>query len=822
LKNKLKKSTAPDQPPVRRGKLLLHIFRLAGFALALFALLTVGLPPNTIRHITAQLHEAGIPLQVKSIRLSMHHGWQLNDARLYSTSPDDLQPLLEVKKLYVMPWPVDWKNLVTGGWHINVYAKRLGVSLGRPWEDALPKSHPFRTISQLKASLTAAPGRVDLESSDLQWGNIRLLTHGTARFSAVKNESQSRQSKDFRRRAAKAADALSLLKCEKFPHLNLTFNLNEAHPEENSLEAILTAEGIVWQNRVYERLSGMLEYRDSSWTVPVLQLNRSQQEQLILHGKINFETGIAQASVENTLSAADLFSLLPDEAQSAVAQTGIQPYGRFDFTASAGPAPAEQLAEKITVQIQQAQFKRKDITVDSLTLRLTRDGNRVEVSDMHAVVNNGPLSGNLKLDLDSKTWIARMKTQCDPLIAGEYDKDLQDFLQRFDFPVELPKTDLALSQAGPDQPVVMNGTISANRFLCGGVPIDHLETSLIYSNQVVDLTPIHAVRMNEQFDGSVQVDFNRQLGIFNATNSFPPADIARALAPDNHTLLELFRFDGPVYAAGHGQIDYGGWIHHALKGVFRAENAGINKLQVSLFSADIEMRGTQLLFTNASARIYDGLAKGSAEFDISLEDGSAPCHIKARLSQINLEKMLGQVSAGGYNRTRGLLSTSFELSADAKAGFWKSVLGSGQIKIENGRLADVPLFGGFSRLIQSAFAGFNLFSLTTFSADYTLHDGAIWSDNAQLGGTLFSTRARGNYSPENGLNFAVIAEPFRQSNSDDKEWYQLQRWAADAVKEGTAPLFRLLEFQLDGPLDKPQWRFVNLPKDVSELLRSSK
>jgi len=32
------------------------------------------------------------------------------------------------------------------------------------------------------------------------------------------------------------------------------------------------------------------------------------------------------------------------------------------------------------------------------------------------------------------------------------------------------------------------------------------------------------------------------------------------------------------------------------------------------------------------------------------------------------------------------------------------------------------------------------------------------------------------------------------------------------LRESTAPLFRLLEFKLEGPLEKPEWRFVNLPK----------
>jgi hypothetical protein len=824
LKNKLKKSNSLSQDKVRPAKLRLHIFRLTGFALGLsllltlFALLVVGLPPGLTHRIIARAQAAGIPVQVDSIRLSPHRGWVLNNFRLYSTSPDDLQPLLSAKKLYLLPWPVDWKNPGQGGWNVKVYVKDLGVSLGSPWESVLPENHPFRNVGRLSASLTAAPKQIAIEKAELDWGGINILARGTALFS----DGETQQDTDFRRRAAKAADALSQLKCEQPPQLSLNFNFNNIRPKESFLDATLSAKGITWRDRVYKRLNGELSYRDSVWTLAALKLNRSDVEHLALHGAINLDTSNAQVSVENTLSAADLFNLLPDEAQSAVAQTGVKPYGKFDFTASAGPAPYDQLAEKVTVQVQQAHLNRHDITLDPLAFSLTRDGSRVEMKDIQARVNGGPVAGSLVLDLDSKAWTARAKTQCDPAIAGGYDEDLRDFIRRFNFPVEQLKTDLTISQAGPDQSVVIAGTLSGNRFTCGGVPIDHLETFMVYSNHVLDLTPVRAVRAKETFDGNVQVNFARGLAFFSATNSFPPADIARALAPEEHTVLEQFRFSGPVYAAGQGQIDYRGWTNHTFTGSFRAEDVGMNKLQAALFSSDVAVRGTQLLFTNTAMRLYSGLAEGSAEFDLLLTDGSAPYRINAKVNQIDLSQMLGQLSAGDYGRTRGQLSAVLNLTADAKAGFWQSAQGNGRVEIKDGHLADVPFLGGFSRLIQSTFAGFKLFSLTAFSADYELHDKAIWSDNAQLGGTLVSARGRGNYSPEKGLDFTVAAEPLRQTGNGDKDRNQLQRLAIGALREGTAPFFRLLEFKLEGPLEKPEWRFVNLPKEFPDFLGLSK
>lgn len=789
---------------------MLHGLRLAGFTLGLlallglFALLVVGLPPGMTRRITAHLQEAGIPLQAQSIHLSPHRGWVLKDARLYSTSPDDLQPLLTARKMYVRFWPVDWKQPVTGGWRIRLYVKSMGVSLGTPWENTLADGHPFRTIQKLEAAITAAPGRIAIDRAKLTWGGIRFVAHGTVLFEGTAESQKIKD--DFRRRVALIADTLSRLKCEQPPELRLDFNVNDARPEQTFLNANLWAEGLTWRNRRYNHMDGALSFRDSTWTLGELRLTRSENEQLFVRGSIDMtgRTNV-QAFAENTLTATDLLNLLPEKTLAAVAQTGIHPGDKLDFTASVGPISLDQITANAEVNVRQAQLKWKDITLDPLALHLVSDGSRVTVSNLQAKVNGGPVSGTLQLDTKAFAWTARIRTQCDPLVAGAYDEPLHHFLQRFSFPEEYPETDLTLSQSAPGESLVMAGTISAKNFTCGGVPIDHLETFMTFSNQVVDLMPIRAVRNNEQFDGSVQVDFSRNLGIFNATNSLPPGDIAQALAPNEHTILDSFRFNGPIYAAGKGQIDYGTWTNHSFEGTFRAEKIGISKLNADSFTSDVQVYATQILFTNSVAKLYNGCAEGSGEFDILLADGSAPYRIEANIEGIDLKTMLQQISTGDYNKISGQLSTSFTLTGDAKTKFWNSAKGSGQVQVANGRLADIPLFGGFSRLIQSAFAGFNLFSLTAFSADYQLHNGAIWSNNAQFGGTLISARGRGNYSPDKGLNFIVTAEPLRQTG--EQGWYQIQRLAATAA----APFMRLLELELSGPLEKPEWRFVNLP-----------
>lgn len=827
------KSKRKNPSSRRRKRLLRHpvrqFFRLTGFTLSLavlltlIALLTFGLPDSLTRRITAKIQDAGIPIQIQSIRLSIHRGLILNNARLYSRSPDDLQPLLNAKKIVLMLWPMDWRNPANGGWNIRVAANTLDVSLGNAWEQTLRETHPFRSINQLNATLTATPGHIAIENASMQWGGIEILSRGTIRFSpaalndnwpgSLKQAADSirTQDPDVRWRIARTINTLSQLQCKKSPQLNLSFQLNQLHPEASFLEAVLSAEGVTWKDRIYQKISGTFGYRDRIWTLTALHLDRTNEQQLVLHGAFNLNSSNVQISVENSLSAADLFSLLPETAQSAVAQTGIKPYGRFDFTLASGPAPLDQLKKAFDLQVQQVQLTRQNITLDPLSFRLRREGSQLKATEIQTRINGEPLTAALEYHLDTGAWNASLQARCDPSPAGSFGgSDLEEFMGRFTFSNQWPKAELMLSQAGANAPFYMKGSVTGDNFTCAGIPIAHLETQMVYSNEVLYLRPMHIVRDAYQFDGDIQVDFIHNLALFNVTNSFPPAEISQVLAPGMKTILNEIHIDGPLFSVGSGRIDYNTWTHHDFSGAFRVKTVELGGVQASDVRADISGLGDQLSLTNASMKLYGGSAHGSAVFDIFLPDGPAPYRINARLESLNLAKMLKDLFHMEPGRTRGQLSTDITLTADANQPFWASVKGHGQINIRDGYLADLPLFGGFSRLVQSAIPGFNLFSLTSFSADFTLHDAAVWSDNAQLGGSVFSTRGQGSFSPETGLNFIAAVEPLQQIKND--EWNELHSWTAAALKLSTQPFFLLLKFQLTGPLDKPEWRFVNLPQ----------
>lgn len=809
----------------RQVSLWLHVLRLLGFAgglcllLLFFALLTVGLPENFSQEIQHRFRQQGVPLRFDSIRLSLHRGWVLSNVRLYSTSPDDLQPLLQTRKLYIWVWPTDWNHLSNTDWFVKIYTRDMALSLGHQWEEHLAPDNPFRTVDKLKTTFTAGPGRILIDRAYADWGGSRINLRGTL---LPRPGDSSGHAKSLFRQMTDAVERIGQMQFETPPELYADFNINAAQPADCTVDAMLSIDGLVYRSCVMDQLAAHLRYRNRELHLSGLVRQDNTNRYLAVSGTFNTEQQTAVLSVTNTLPASDVLNFLPQAGSAFLTNEEIVLPDRLDLSAQFGPAPLKNLAEQFQIHIRSTQVIRNDLMLNPLACRILRDGDRLLITNIDAVANGGPLSGSAQINLASKIWKTTLRGQCDPAPVGTLTGGgLQKFISRLQFPSEQPQFEMTIIRPAPNTPLFVKGNVDAGNFSCSGIPIEKLQTSLVYSNRTLSLESLRVSRAKEKLQGSVQVDFQNHLSRLNITSSFPPGDIMQVLAPDKKTPFDLFDFIGPVYFSGKGTFDYGEENRHNLHGSFRGEQIGFGKLLFSQFNTDVHAEGSRLVFTNVSARLFDGLAEGQAEFDTRTIDGAAPYSLNTQFTDVNFKQLVRRYSTNNTERTEGLLSGKLRFHADAKAGFWASVSGAGRAEIRKGRLANVPLFGGFSRLIQSVFPAFSLFTLTSFDADFTLRDGAIHSTNAQVGGTLMSARGSGRWSPKSGLYFNVKAQPLGKSR-EDKAWYDVPAWASELLKKGTSPFFYFLEFQLTGPIGDPEWNFSNLPNEVTEVLRRSK
>jgi hypothetical protein len=922
----------------RRGgkavKHLLHLLRLTAFTaglillLALFHLVTIGVPAPLTRHITARLQAQGIPLQIGSITLSPRRGWVLHNPRLYSTSPDDLTPILQTKQLACRIWPKDWSNLKESAWDVSIRGIDIAIRPGRQWESFFPKPGPFRSLGRLQADLTVDSRQLTINYSEIQWGTVRFSAAGHAVFPATATPLTPGLMDQIEHVANQVTEALRDTSIIGASELNLKFDLPEAGLKKSSARAIFLIPGLRRNNLTYKDINGTVSLSDETLHLDALHITAEDENKLTLSGKWTLPERIIEASLTNSMPAADLLNLLPNPLAEQVEQAGIQRSGPLTFNAQIGPATADKILEQIHLNLQAVNVTRNGLDLNPLQFNLVRSGNQINIRNIETTIHGAPASGAFEMDLQARSWNASYKGKV-PLdvVSDLLDATSQKWIDRFEFTGGLPDIDGQVTKEGNDDKLQLLADISASNGLCEGIPfetfsttmsysnrtfslaplrmsdgdkhfegtirvelaeklahfeiessfappvithilkldapdiltnltytgpvfctgsgrVDYsggtnhdvqgtlsatnvlisglaaetLDTTILYTNRTCSLTPLRISVGDKFFNGNVRLELAEKLVLFDAESSLAPPIIAQILLPNRPTVLTNFTFNGPVFSKGAGQIDFSGGTNHAATGMLEAAEVSAARLTARNFKSRIEAYGDQLLFSEGKADMFDGTADGAAIFDLCLKNQESPYKIDLNLTDMDLSRIAQYINTNDTENTRGRVTASINLQADASTNFWDSATGNGVVKIDQGQLADLPILGGFSSLLRTTLPGFSLFSLTTLYAEYDLHDGKLHSDRIELGGTLLSTRGHGTYSPKTGLDFTAQAELLRQTRKN-KKWYQLHLWLADALKGGTAPLFFLLEFKLTGPLDNPNWQLVNLPKEISDLLK---
>lgn len=794
-------------------------FALGGIIiLTLFHLLAIGLPPKTIRHICSLAQEKGIPLRIESIRLFPHRGWALQNVQIFNPSPDVLKPLLKTKVIYVHLFPEDWSDLKHGGWHIRLNSRDIDLSLGQQWDEQMPPGHSFRTLKKMRANLHIRPGEIAVDSASALWNSLQIEVKGLASRSTKKSSAAPDRLTSLLKHANRIADTLNRIDWEPDSRIDLSF---ASSPETNTLNAALFIKEPVWDNHIaFEQLSGNVTMKGHMLRIKSFELAQQNGSHLIANGSFNAANQTTELELENTFPTEDLLPLLPVTLKSSLSDWEIEPSGPLTIHATFGPAVPKQLLHHIQATVHNLQITRKDLTLDSVSFSIKRDNEQLELQSVRANANGGNLTGDLKIHLPSRAILAHVDAHCDPhpigtLVGG----GLLEFINRFSFNGAEPAIKLTVSHEGKENSLSIQGILAGSNVTCADVPIDRFQTDMVYSNHVLKLTRMDVAGGDQRFKGNVHIDFTHDTTRFDAETSFKPPVIAQIIVPGVQTILNEFQFNGPFYAKGRGQIDYGTLMNHSYDGEIQAEYVVYKGYETTRINSSVVGRGPELTFTNCTMQIYGGKAKGTARFDLFSKDSTTPYHIRGDISQLDLATFLQKTSNQYDGKTVGTLSGNISLKADASRDFWDAATGRGRVSIANGRLADIPLLGGLSKRLRNTIPGFSFFSITSLSSDFEIKKGAFLSDQIKLGGNLLSAQASGQYSPQSGLNFIMQGEPLRQS-STDKDWYQVHLWAADVLKWGSAPLFRLFEFKLSGTLNNPTWHFVNLPSGIPFIQNS--
>ena len=334
-----------------------------------------------------------------------------------------------------------------------------------------------------------------------------------------------------------------------------------------------------------------------------------------------------------------------------------------------------------------------------------------------------------------------------------------------------------------------DGTIATQRARFRDVWLNRATADVRFANSAITFSDLHVTRDEGVGSaGTFTYDFGRhEIRLANVKTHLRPTDVIYWIEPNFAKVLTPYNFRGIPNVTADGVVQFKGGKNTRLEiGIDAPDGMDYELLGKTL---GFERVNGRLLFTedrlqvlNAEGPLFDGSVKLAA--DISLAKGDS--HYSASIAADNVDFPKLTKLYFDFDTARGQLSGTYDFKmrgADAR-----TMEGAGKLRVANGTVFTIPVFGPLSALVSSIIPGLGHSVQREASASFTVRDGVINTKDFKVSGRSFGLRGHGDlHFLDNRLDFNIRVDP---------------RKGPGVV---LTPLYEFFEYKGDGPLSKPNW-----------------
>ncbi|MGI8481174.1 MAG: AsmA-like C-terminal region-containing protein, partial [Chthoniobacterales bacterium] len=179
--------------------------------------------------------------------------------------------------------------------------------------------------------------------------------------------------------------------------------------------------------------------------------------------------------------------------------------------------------------------------------------------------------------------------------------------------------------------------------------------------------------------------------------------------------------------------------------------------------------------------LYDGVARGAADIALSRDDHRYAANVA--VEGINFPKLTDLYFK--YQTAHGRLSGSYDFTGAGSDA--RSMRGAGKLKVTEGNVFAIPVFGPLSGLLSSIIPGAGYSVAHQATAAFTIKEGIIHTDDFKVSGKLFGMVGHGD------IRFL-----------DDKIDFDL-KVSGGGPGVLLTPVYDLFEYKGEGSISKPNW-----------------
>jgi hypothetical protein len=739
------------------------------------------------RHtVVEELRKRGVDASVRKLTLDPFRGLVAQDLRIYDFR-DRQRPLAVISEVSL---DINYAAI----FHRQPFLNALDI---RDAEVTFPNlagdpSAPKAQLKQFRAHIYFPPDQIYIRQAEGVFCGIRISASGQLIRPSSYKPGAKMSDAELRQRLELMQRVITELNRFNFtggpPGLQLKFAADLADLATTRVEATLQGERI--QRGAYEirKLTAAGEWVDRRFDLRQLEWTDSSG------------AFAARASVDTVRKAADFRAQSSVDAKQLLEAFG---FGKFvaDLTFRAPPnievsgsAEFGEPTPRLSVMGRAAldDLTYRTIPLHGLSTDFSWDGQRTMLRDLRVRHASGEVvadlldaPGDFRLDVESSIDPTAIR----PLL----DRGLRQFFGEWQWP-RPPAIRMSLRGRGRDPRTwTGEGSIATQRARFRGVWLNRATADVRFGDSALTFVDLHVTRdEGVGTAGSFTYDFGKhEVRLTNVKTHLRPSDVIYWIDPDFADELAPYRFRGIPDLTANGVV-------HIKRGKTTRLEIGVDApagMEYELLGKTLPLERVRgrLLFTpdrlqivNAEAGLFGGGLKFGA--DISLAKGASAYSASVAAEAVDFPTLTKLYF--DFDTARGQLFGSYDF--EARGADRRSMEGAGKIRVANGTVFSIPVFGPLSSLASAIIPGFGHSVAREATASFTVGNGVIRTKDFKVSGRSFGLTGHGDlHFVEDRLDFDVKVAP----------------------KKGPGvlltPVYDLLEYKGEGPLSTPTWRPKN-------------
>ncbi len=351
-------------------------------------------------------------------------------------------------------------------------------------------------------------------------------------------------------------------------------------------------------------------------------------------------------------------------------------------------------------------------------------------------------------------------------------------------------------------------TVAVTNFVLRGEQVDEFRGSVSFTNDHYAITNIFARRgVGTLIAPDVRIDAVQQrLWVTNAHSTFDPYAFTRVIGPQTAKAILPYQFSNAPTVRVHGEIPFRESettdLHFDIAGgPFRWSFFHLPQV-----TAQLHWVTNRLVITNLNGAFHGGRLAGGLNFDFTPQS-SANFDFSLAFTNASLPGFIADLN-GKANKLEGTVAGAFVVT-NANTTNWQSWQGFGEVRLVDGLLWDIPIFGLFSPVLNAVSKDLGSSRAKEAKGTFTLANSVIYTKDLEIHSPPARLHYDGTVDFAGNVNANIEAEMFRDTFL-----------VGPIISRLFTPVTKVFEHRVTGSLANPKSepRFI-LPKLLMLPLR---